>query len=66
MILLHLIVALVFGFFGAVYAVALDLPIFFVFLLYQLCGSMGLLVSICVVMVVADMSQWSRKQAQRG
>ena len=66
MIAVHVLFALVFGIAGAVYGLSLGLTAGAVCLLYGLCGALGMLLSICVRMAVADMSSWSQKQAQGG
>ncbi|MCL1628673.1 MULTISPECIES: hypothetical protein [Roseinatronobacter] len=66
MIVLHVVIALLFGLVGLVYGLMLGLSAGHLGVLYGLCGGLGLLLSITARMALAEMSDWARKPAQGG
>lgn len=66
MVVLHVIIAVVFGVAGAVFGLSLGVPTWHIGALYGLCGAMGLLLSMSAVMLTTDLAGWRDKQAQSG
>lgn len=66
MIVLHVVIALLFGLVGLVYGLILSLSAAYLGAIYVFCGALGLLLSIAARMALVEMSDWARKQAQGG